>query len=457
MSSTPVFGMQGNVPAGFAYDPQMPTYHIEMLSYIQMRNLQDMQLAGMRWNDGLPNPNDLTALQNLWAEQTGSIALQTDELTAIKAGVSQQEAAWLDTLIAENAALFTLTYSADNYVLRRALIDQHMRTLTYLRGVRLNAGTTPLAISIPDPISLTAGETDPMPADLWLAQTALIDEQSDYLGNIKSTYGALYAEIPKAFSVSGFLKSTWFDWMVKKAIELLPDDIPGNLDDAAIAGAISWGAKKAAIAWDFCSRFYNDGINYCDAMIEENNEIGKLPNSRDNYELRNKILKQHTDAIQSLMQQAALAEGDAQFPTLTQNSRPTTAALERLTQAVMQVGLLPPANLMSNTMKNLLAKFIDLLDGDKDQDGSSDDVNSRAWDIKRRVSYLQVLYSLLQQIGVKLDPPPAADDDDDKEGDGESYLQRIEEQLSQLSTGEKAILCPHTGACLYTRTLGKIK
>ena len=163
-------------------------------------------------------------------------------------------------------------------------------------GTGTGTGETPNALTIS--------------ADLWAAQTNLIEQQSAYLDDIKDTFATMRENLNVSFTMKQFTDSNAFKFMadlaVKKVTDWLTDAWPGLADDP-ILDTISTYAPKA-IGWGlvWLHKQLLAGSIMCERMKEENLQLVALVHSLDMYKLRSDIITQHDLTIQSLLAQVAL-------------------------------------------------------------------------------------------------------------------------------------------------------
>lgn len=143
--------------------------------------------------------------------------------------------------------------------------------------------------------------------NVWKAQDMLLTRQMGYLKDIKDTYAEKRQDLPQGFSMRNFVQSDFFKWAVEFALTL----IPGDIDDTLYKLIQEHAHKVIGWALVWLQKAYYAGSLLCAAMYEENGYILKLAPTRQNYELRSKIITQHDQSIQSLLQQVALAESQA--------------------------------------------------------------------------------------------------------------------------------------------------
>jgi hypothetical protein len=145
------------------------------------------------------------------------------------------------------------------------------------------------------------------PELLWKAQSDLLERQISYLKDIKETYAEKRQDLPQGFSMRSFVQSDFFKWAIEFALTL----IPGDIDDAIYKAVQTHAHKVVGWALVWLQKAYYAGSLLCAAMADENAYLKRLEKSRDNYELRSKVISQHDQSIQSMLQQVALAESQA--------------------------------------------------------------------------------------------------------------------------------------------------
>ena len=174
---------------------------------------------------------------------------------------------------------------------------------------------------------------------VWTAQTALINQQSAYLDDIKATFTEKRAHLPVGFSMDKFVDSSFFKYLaeiaVKKVIDLITDLIPGQIDDIVIDNFSEYGVKLFGAALCWLQKVYYAGSQLCERMKAENGEIAKMTASWGNYSVRSGIITQHDMSIQSLMAQVSLAEQEVM-------EHSTTESLDKLAKSQADSALQEP-------------------------------------------------------------------------------------------------------------------
>lgn len=197
-----------------------------------------------------------------------------------------------------------VTEDADGYLktIAQAAIEQ-VKFLSVYSGM-------PLAALYSQAGTLTEqadGNDSDMPDLLWTAQNNLLERQITYLKDIKDTYAEKRQDLPQGFSMRNFINSDFFKWAVSFALTL----IPGEIDDAIYKAMQEHAHKVVGWALVWLQKAYYAGSLLCAAMADENAYLKRLEKSRENYELRSRVIAQHDQSIQSLLQQVALAESQA--------------------------------------------------------------------------------------------------------------------------------------------------
>jgi hypothetical protein len=167
----------------------------------------------------------------------------------------------------------------------------------------------------------------------WTAQTRVIEQQSKYLKDIKSTFNAKHQALPSAFKWSEFVKSDIFDWLVKTVLAL----IPGTIDDALYYAITEYGISLLGMAVELLEILYTSGGLLCDRMRDENTKVQHLPMSKENYRLRSQVIRQHDMSIQSMMMQISHAEQQIQQnPTTAESATETEHGTPRTVAEILE-------------------------------------------------------------------------------------------------------------------------
>lgn len=146
---------------------------------------------------------------------------------------------------------------------------------------------------------------------IWTAQNNLITQQTDYLKDIKYTFNERRKSMPKGFTLSSFIKSEAFSYLV----EFLLAIFPGEIDDTIYHLIREYAQSLLGHAVEWLENTYTKGAALCERMREENTKIRDMPMSMANYKLRSQIITQHDESIQSLM--AQVAHGETQVQTIS--------------------------------------------------------------------------------------------------------------------------------------------
>lgn len=176
-----------------------------------------------------------------------------------------------------------------------------------------------------------------IPADLWRAQSNLVEQQNAYLDDIKETFTQKRDEMADNFDMASFTESDTFKALVgaaiKKIIDLITDFIPGVADDVIVDTIASYAPR--AIGWGivWLKKHFTAGAILCERMKEENIQLLSVTASFEMYRLRSDIISQHDVTIQSLLSQVAQVETQ-----LMNNLNPetTTATTEAEKEPVIQ-------------------------------------------------------------------------------------------------------------------------
>lgn len=167
-------------------------------------------------------------------------------------------------------------------------------------------------------IMTTISETGETPdaltisADMWRAQSNLIEQQNAYLDDIKETFTQKRDEMGDNFDMKEFTESDTFKALVgaaiQKIIDLITDFIPGVIDDAIVDTIASYAPR--AIGWGlvWLKKHLTAGAILCERMKEENLQILTVTASFEMYRLRSTVISQHDLTIQSLLSQVAQVE-----------------------------------------------------------------------------------------------------------------------------------------------------
>ena len=162
--------------------------------------------------------------------------------------------------------------------------------------------------------------------DLWQAQSNLIEQQNVYLDDIKDTFIRKRDEMGGGFDMETFTESDTFKGLVsvaaKKIIDLIPDFIPGVIDDLIVDTIASYAPKAVGWGLVWLKKQFTAGAVLCERMKEENVQLLTLSNSLDSYRLRSQIISQHDNSIQSLLSQVAQVESQ-----LMQDMNPESTSL----------------------------------------------------------------------------------------------------------------------------------
>jgi hypothetical protein len=147
----------------------------------------------------------------------------------------------------------------------------------------------------PPPKSVIS-ETEDIAEALWTAQSKLIERQSQYLASVSKELQTKWEDIPgklKDRTIKETLIEEFLKWLGKKIADYFLGPVAGEIAELGIA--------LVATAIRLLKALYNEGQAFCDAMQAENTALLDLEQSRENYELRSRILTQHDIAIHNLL------------------------------------------------------------------------------------------------------------------------------------------------------------
>jgi hypothetical protein len=163
--------------------------------------------------------------------------------------------------------------------------------------------TTPGQTQTKPPEHTEISETETFSDDLWKAQQNLIEKQSDYLAHLSKELATKWEDIPaklKDRTVKDTMLEEFLKWAAGKIAEYFWGAIGKEIATLSVA--------LVAIAIRLLKALYSDGQALCDAMQAENDALSKLEQSRENYELRSKIVTQHDITINNLLTEIHDAE-----------------------------------------------------------------------------------------------------------------------------------------------------
>lgn len=275
-------------------DETDPQYYIAWCSFVISENIRKMEEAGFQWTD--EGEGNITTV--LWSRQNTALTQQSAYFQEIRAKVSAKGALLLDRLRDENSSLADLDRTQQNYRLRATAITQHAQIASALL---LSTGET-VPPAEKDPKAIEQDQKTLQSA--WDAQSAVLDQQSTYLKDVKSLFNAKHKNLPKNFSVANFLKSSYFEWVVAAILKL----IPGEFDDVLAKDVLVFVGAIIGEAIELLELFYTAGGTLCDKMRAENTELKNMTASWDAYTLRSQVLTQHDQSMQTLLAQIAQAE-----------------------------------------------------------------------------------------------------------------------------------------------------
>jgi hypothetical protein len=126
---------------------------------------------------------------------------------------------------------------------------------------------------------------------LWTKQDDLINQQSTYLDDVKSTFNAKASDLP-SFSLDELLNE--YGGSVARTIV--------GYFFGAVAGTIAeFAVIVAGKAIEILGNLYTSGGELCDKMKAENEALIYLPFSKENYQIRSRIISQHDSSINNLL------------------------------------------------------------------------------------------------------------------------------------------------------------
>lgn len=140
-------------------------------------------------------------------------------------------------------------------------------------------------------------------AALWTAQTALITRQSGYLKHVKRECATRWDDLPAKLKDRTIKES-----MIEEFLAWLAGKIVGYFQGPAAEEIAQECVSLVAMAIRFVQLLYTAGEALCDAMIQENTALQSLEQSRENYDLRSKILTQHDLALHNLVTEISEVE-----------------------------------------------------------------------------------------------------------------------------------------------------
>ncbi len=161
-------------------------------------------------------------------------------------------------------------------------------------------------------------DIDRMPEPVWAAQSAVLQQQSNYLDELGTLYAAKKADLPKT-------ESLW-DWFVQESVEFFAGLLGGWIAVKLSGGTSllakgvgeelgSWIASFLIYVYDELNIRYNAGTVLCEQVAQENRALLALENCRDNYLLRSQISVQHEHTISNVTAWIQAAEQAAKQAT----------------------------------------------------------------------------------------------------------------------------------------------
>lgn len=303
----PNIPLQVEAPATWAYEDGQ-TYYNERLAFEILYHANMMSNAGYEITFDTPDEYDYTVL---WNRQNSTITGLIDALNAQETADHIEN--YYSVLANELNELLLLPVGRENYLLRSAAIGAASMALSIGQPMEFNTDeieqhlddiNDTLQELIPEEPEEPEEPTEPEePEEFgpWAAQSAVIAEQSSYMGSVSASFNARKAELPEDDSawLSSFLWEVG-EWISGKIATVLWGPVVGELVEIGVAltGIVIGELKKA----------YTEGSKLCTAMIAENDAILTLDPTRENYMLRSAIITQHDHSTSNLLRDIANME-----------------------------------------------------------------------------------------------------------------------------------------------------
>lgn len=269
---------------------------VDTFNYANLWNAQNFALSAL--SSVLSNYENIEEFEEFY----GSYATQLSELAAIP-------------------------YSKENYTMRSAAID----AIAAFVGGNAEIDTTGIVASL-EKFHTHLSEADL--SNLWIAQNAIIQEQSNYLSVLKQEFQEKRDKLPERADTQSFLGTLWQAFFEQGIEETFYTLIVGllryifTMGDAATK-VVAFLSIVALIAIkdliDQCIK----GEAICDRYVDENAQLLGLTQSEYAYELRLKIIKNHNDHIANL-----LADIHKLEDTANQQNSQNSGEMAELVQAV---------------------------------------------------------------------------------------------------------------------------
>lgn len=163
---------------------------------------------------------------------------------------------------------------------------------------------------------------------LWDKQNDLIQQQSDYLDDVKDTFNAKADSLPSGFSVEDLIAE--YGGSVAYVIV--------SYFFGTTAGSIAkFAVEVIGLGIDILEKLYTAGGGYCDTMKEENDALLNLPFSKENYQIRSQIMTQHSHAIDNLLSHIMHAEEQVSEGFRTVPSSQESEVLQEISETLKQI------------------------------------------------------------------------------------------------------------------------
>ena len=168
--------------------------------------------------------------------------------------------------------------------------------------------------------------------EMWAAQDAIIQAQSDFVDDVKSYFQEKYRDLPRQDNIIlGSVKELWEmlpdqlqDFIKSKAGSTATNFIAAHPEIAAFLKAkAAWVVLPAFIAyhaWTVLETYYTDGGALCDVIKKENDALLNIAASAGAYVLRSRIYTQHDESIENLLLMVSSVESQVEQMAASEDS-----------------------------------------------------------------------------------------------------------------------------------------
>lgn len=154
-------------------------------------------------------------------------------------------------------------------------------------------------------------------AALWQAQSAIIEQESIYLDEIKTMFEGKKSALPKETNLKDKLLDEFLEEVGGTAAYFLTLLISKSRVWASVAEFVVSGL--IGVGLEMLREMYTKGNVLCDQLKSENAVLLQVGISRANYELRGRVISLHTEIIQNLLAHIAILESAIDRMTATQD------------------------------------------------------------------------------------------------------------------------------------------